>query len=157
LGNHRRYCQRDARQLDGRGVGGEYAFLYWLADFGEYHFYAFGNNRNAFICGVAAIKSSDPESNRRGASASPGLFAFVVAPTAKSMRIGMLFWAGPAHLGRVRRLGNVLQRAPVTALHRALEIRKQLGSYRRYLYGRISKRIIRKQRCKMKIILMGRF
>jgi hypothetical protein len=67
----------------------------------------------------------------------------------------MLFWAGPAHLGRVRRLGNVLQRAPVTALHRALEIRKQLGSYRRYLYGRISKRIIRKQRCKMKINLNG--
>src|SRR5262249_40860772 len=56
--------------------------------------------------------------------------------------IGMLFWAGSAHLDRVRKLGNVLQRAPVTACHRALEIRKQLGRYRRYLYGRISKRII---------------
>ena len=35
------------------GVGGEYAFLNWLTGFIEYDFYGFGNNGNAFACGVA--------------------------------------------------------------------------------------------------------
>jgi outer membrane immunogenic protein len=36
------------------GVGGEYAFLNWLTGFIEYDYYSFGNNGNAFVCGVAA-------------------------------------------------------------------------------------------------------
>jgi outer membrane immunogenic protein len=34
------------------GVGGEYAFLNWLTGFVEYDYYSFGNNNEAFVCGV---------------------------------------------------------------------------------------------------------